>query len=254
MLSKAQLDQFQHDGFLVIRQAADAETCAKLLAEAKQQLAAQIAPVEFEADVGYPGAPTSREAAGGKTIRRLLNAYARHQVFRDWVESPKLAAILEQLLGGQQLWLTQAHHNCIMTKQPGFSSQTAWHQDIRYWSFDSSELINLWLALTPETEANGCLSFIPGTHNQTYAADRYDPALFLKAEHPDNAPLIKRAVTAPLSPGDIVLFHAKTFHAAGNNRTEQTKYSAVFTFHNEAVHPVPITRSAHAPEVLIYPK
>jgi len=44
---------------------------------------------------------------------------------------------------GPSLELSQAHHNCIMTKNPAFSSATGWHQDIRYWSFQKPELVSV---------------------------------------------------------------------------------------------------------------
>jgi len=101
-----------------------------------RHLAAQTQPLEYEAQVKYPGAPVSLDAPGGRTVRRLLQACARDELYRDWATSPELAERLRQLLGGK-LELSQAHHNCIMTKNPAFSSATGWHQDIRYWSFQN---------------------------------------------------------------------------------------------------------------------
>ena len=92
-------------------------------------LAAPFGPVEYEADLHYPGAPGSRAAAGGDTIRRLKEVHGRHPVFTRFVSQPSLVARLQQLLG-PQIVMPLAHHNCVMTKQPRYSSETGWHQDI----------------------------------------------------------------------------------------------------------------------------
>ncbi len=144
-----------------------------------------------------------------------------------------------------------AHHNCVMTKQPRYSSETGWHQDIRYWAFERPELVSVWLALGRETPENGCLYVIPGTHTLPISRDRLDDALFLRPDLPENATLIAQKVPVELEPGDVLFFHCRTFHAAGRNRTEQTKYSVVFTFRPADNPPRPETRSASMPELLL---
>src|SRR5262249_36558013 len=154
-------------------------------------------PVEYEADLHYPGAPQSREGAGGDTIRRLKEAHGRDPVFTQWISHERLTARLQQLLGPRVV-MPLAHHNCIMTKQPRFSSETGWHQDIRYWSFARPELISVWLALGHETTENGCLYLIPGSHRMEFSRSRLDEALFLRPDLSENAELISQKVAAPL--------------------------------------------------------
>ena len=71
-----------------------------------------------------------------------------------------------------------------MTKHPGFSSATLWHQDVRYWSFQRPELISVWFALGDETAENGALRVIPGTHLLDVQAQRLDAELFLRPDLP----------------------------------------------------------------------
>ena len=51
---------------------------------ARAQLAARSGPLELETDLQYPGAPASRHAPGGDTVRRLLDAYSRNAAFAHW--------------------------------------------------------------------------------------------------------------------------------------------------------------------------
>ena len=241
--STAELSRFASDGFIVVPQLAAPARVDALRRVALEQLAACIEPAEFEADLQYPGAPAGREAPGGGTVRRLLQAYARLPAFAEWARAPQVANRLRQILGASVM-LSQAHHNCVMTKQPRYSSVTGWHQDIRYWSFERPELISVWLALGRETPENGCLQFLPGTHVMALARERLDDALFLRSDLPANQSLIATRVLAPLEPGDVVFFHCRTFHAAGNNRTDEPKLSLVFTYHAAANRPLAGTRSA----------
>lgn len=249
-LSPAEQEQFRRDGFLILRGFTGADQVAALRAIAVDHLQREIAPLEYEADLHYPGAPSSRSAEGGRTVRRLLQAQGRHPAFTHWLAQPALLIRLHQLLGPEVL-MPLAHHNCVMTKQPRFSSDTGWHQDIRYWQFQRGELINVWLALGAERARNGCLRIVPGSHRLELAQDRFDAAAFFRADLAENQPLLAQAVSAELDAGDVLLFHARVLHAATRNFTDQTKFSAVFTFRPGDNRPVPGTRSASLPELLL---
>ena len=138
-----------------------------------------------------------------------------------------------------------------MTKQPGFSSATHWHQDIRYWSYARPELISVWLALGNETADNGCLMLLPGTHTQEFDPTRLDAALFLRPELPENKALIGTRVFANLSAGDVLFFHARTFHAAGRNIARETKFSVVYTYRPDDNPPRTSSRSSVDKEITL---
>lgn len=235
---------FAADGYVVVRQLAAPAECEAIAAEVRASLDPVLAPAEFEADVGYPGSPDSRTAAGGDTPRRLLNAYSRFPALRPPVTGAAVRERLQAMLSAPRVLLSQCHHNCVMTKSPDFSSVTLWHQDIRYWSFERPELISLWLALGDESAENGALQVIPGSHRRVFSHDQLDEARFLKPEVPENQALIGQARTVELAPGDALLFHCRTFHAAGRNLTDRMKLSCVFTYHAEHNRPLPGTRSA----------
>lgn len=235
---------FDRDGFLVMRRLAGAGLLADMRAIALRHAADRVAPIEYEADVAYPGAPASRTAEGGDTPRRLLQAYDRHRVFARWAADGRIAAIAAQLLDSTAVYLTRNHHNCIMTKHPRYSSATGWHRDLRYWSFTRPNLISAWLALGEETKENGCISLLPGTHKEIFPRPRLDSDQFLREDSSENRALIEHAETATLAPGDVLFFHAGAFHAAGRNTTGHLKLSAVMTYYGADNAPLPNTRSA----------
>lgn len=246
-----QLRQFERDGFLVAPQLAGADLVRRMLDATLDGVQHHIEPIEYEADLRYPGAPDSRDSQGGRTIRRLKQAHGRGAAFTDWLTHPALTGRLAALLG-PDLVCPLAHHNCIMTKHPAFSSDTGWHQDIRYWSFERPELVTVWLALGDERLDNGCLQVIPGSHRIAFDPARFDEAIFFRPDLPENAELIADAVPVELAAGDVLFFHCRTLHAATRNFSDRTKYSVVFTFRAADNPPRPGTRSAQSPELLIH--
>lgn len=249
VLSQAQCQQFADDGYLVLPGLLPLPTAEQMKAIADEHVKVQLAPIEYEVDVKYPGAPQDAEGQGGDTTRRLLHAYARHEVYRAWATSPEISGVLKTLFGGDDVVLSQCHHNCVMTKHPGFSSATLWHQDNRYWSFDEQNLISVWSALGDETKENGCLRVIPGSHKLHLEPGSFDAALFLRPDLAENKGLIQKSVRVELQRGDVLFFHSKLFHAAGRNLTSDVKYSLVYTYHLGNNHPIEATRSARFPGI-----
>ncbi len=249
-LSAAQMEQFERDGYLVFRKLASPAACETMLAVTQEHLRNAIAPLEYEAEVGYAGAPTSLDAPGGKTVRRLRGAYQRADCFRAWALDPRIAGWLRQLLG-EPVCLTLAHHNCVMTKHPDFGTATGWHRDIRYWSFARNELISVWLALGSETEGNGALKIIPGSHRLDIRRAQLDDLDFLRPDVPENQTLFACGTTVELEPGDVLFFHSGLFHAAGRNSGDAVKTSVVFAYRAQSNAPIAGSRSAAAGDVAL---
>ena len=241
-------DTFKKDGFVVLRQFADPATFVLLRSIVVDHMLRNVAPLEYEADLNYPGAPESRSAAGGNTVRRLLGAYDRDPALAQWATNAGVHAWL-QGYWQSAVSLSRVHHNCVMTKHPNFGSATGWHQDIRYWSFNTPALISSWLALGPEYPDNGGLWFIPGSHRAHFDAARFDQATFFRTDIAENQAWIDRAVCPTLEPGDLVLFHCRTLHAARQNRSDAAKLSVVHTYHPADCLPTPGTRSASQQEI-----
>ena len=251
---ETQIDRFESAlfasrGYIVRKGLVSMPMIERLNAVAEHALDPLIGPVEFEAEVGYPGAPATRDERGGDTPRRLLHAYARDSIFAELATATSVRDTLVAVMGTDDVNLSQNHHNCVMTKHPGYSSSTSWHQDIRYWSFDRAELVSIWCALGNETRENGALSVIPGSHIEEVERGRLDRDLFLRTDLEVNQSLLDQQVQVELDAGDVLFFHCRLFHAAGRNESDAVKFSAVFTYHDSDNHPIPGTRSDRYPAI-----
>ncbi len=247
---KEQVHALRETGFVVVKGLVPDTRRQAILDVAHQQLAQAAAPLEFEADLRYPGAPDSKDALGGHTVRRLLDAYGRDPLFADWAASAEIRGWME-LYFGETPYLSRAHHNCVMTKHPAYGSLTGWHRDVRYWSFERDDLVSVWLALGNETVDNGALWFVPGSHKLAFTSERFDDAKFFRADTPENSALIRQAVSPELEPGDVVFFHCNTLHSTGKNLSDQVKFSLVTTYRGASNAPLPGTRSDSKPEIAL---
>ncbi|TWG81466.1 phytanoyl-CoA hydroxylase [Cupriavidus gilardii J11] len=241
-------EAFRRQGYVVVRGLAAPSVCDAIERVAREQLKSAVAPLEYEAELGYPGAPKSRDAVGGGTVRRLRQAYDRDPVFRQWATEEPVASLVTALLG-EPARLTLAHHNCVMTKHPMYGSQTGWHRDTRYWSFAQPELVTVWLALGHEDESNGGLRVIPRSHLASLQPGQLDAAEFLVESHPASAPLLADTVSLTLERGDVLCFDSRLFHSAGQNHSDMVKLSVAFAYLGAGNAPVPGTRSAQSPVV-----
>lgn len=249
-LSETQIEQFNQDGYLIFKGMLPPVACERMLAVTQDHLQRAVPPLEYERDVGYPGAPPSIDAPGGTTIRRLRGAYHRHDCFQAWAQDARLATRLAQLLG-EDVCLTLAHHNCVMTKRPDFGTATGWHRDIRYWSFARPNLISVWLALGSETAANGALLVIPGSHRLQMQPGQLDERDFLRPDVAANQPLFAQGKVLELQQGDVLFFHSGLFHAAGKNTSGKVKTSVVFAYRGKSNLPIAGSKSAATADVLV---
>ena len=102
-LTQTQLDDFNTNGYLILRNFADKAECEAILDVAKAHLKHKIEPIETE--IGYIKKSqeyrtkvvdyNSIESSELVTVRRLRQVYHRDVVFKQWMESEKIRPILK---------------------------------------------------------------------------------------------------------------------------------------------------------------
>jgi phytanoyl-CoA hydroxylase len=257
-LTQEELKQFDKNGFLILRNFLESSACEAILDVAKAHLKHKIEPIETEIDydsksqeyrtkeVNY----NSMEKKKKVSVRRLRQVYDRDILFKNWMENRKIRPILKELLKDDVV-ITLAHHNSIMTKIPQSSTQTAWHQDRRYWSFSDDNLVSVWLALGEENSENGVLEFIPASHNMVFKEEQFGEKEYFDVANPLNLSLIKTKTSTVLQQGDVVLFHCKLLHRANANSSQKAKISFVYTVRGKETLVEEGSRSAQYPEIFL---
>ena len=255
-LTEEALQNFETNGFLLLPQFADHEFCDTIRDIAKAHLKHKVPPIETELEYVGKTKEERKLISDGKahlfegqvTVRRLRQVYHRDIVFRQWMENEKIRPILKQILG-ENPTITIAHHNSIMTKMPYTSTETSWHQDFRYWHFETDNLVSIWLALDEENSDNGVLEFIPGSHKMNFIPSQFDEKEYFSDSHKENQEIIAKKVSYSLQKGDVVLFHCKLLHRANRNSTDEPKISFVYTVKGCSNKAIEGTRSSEFKEV-----
>lgn len=216
-------DSFAHLGYAVVRGAfAPSEV-------------SEIVRWTQEAVKGRPPTPsvlfTHEAPAHPRALTELMRQH--RNILR--VSDDEARAVLEQL---RQLVADVAGfepvplQDVLLSKPPG-TLPFPWHQDLPYWPVDRTDGCVAWLALDHCTEENGALSFAVGSH-----LGALGPAIDLHTGAPQRgssgaALALDRVACPTLEPGDVLLFHAKTWHRSGPNRTDRLRTAVSASF----VHP-----------------
>jgi len=255
-LTPLQLQEFRQNGFLILPNFLEVHRCEAILDVAKAHLKHHIEPIETELGYNAKSLEYRRDVTDYSStkkesqIRRLRQVYDRDILFKEWMENEKIRPILKQVLDDEVV-ITTAHHNSIMTKMPSPYSETAWHQDRRYWSYSDDNLVSVWLALGEENFENGVLEFIPKSHTMQFLPEQFGEKEYFLEDNPINMSLIETKVSTNLEAGDVVLFHCKLLHRANRNSTKKPKISFVYTVKGEQTKSIEGSRSAQYREVLL---
>jgi hypothetical protein len=161
----------------------------------------------------------AHEAQEGGPIQgdRRHKAHLYLTWLNDLIRHPRILDAVEDVLGPDILcWSTSFFIK--EASDPGFVS---WHQDATYWGLSSPEVMTVWLAFTPANLLNGCMMFMPGSHEgQLEHRDTFDrhnllsrgQEIAVKVDESKGVPVI-------LKPGQASLHHVLLAHGSAPNRS-----------------------------------
>jgi hypothetical protein len=146
------------------------------------------------------------------------------------------AASISAQLCGDDLELDYDQLVAKSPHQPG--ALFHWHQDLAYWPVTpDTRTASFWLALDDTTRANGCLSFVTGSHREpklrTHApllGDRDKSHTLVADVDPERDPV----VAAELRRGDCTVHHERTLHGSMGNTTAGWRRGYVVAFRSAA--------------------
>ncbi|TNN62930.1 Phytanoyl-CoA dioxygenase domain-containing protein 1 [Liparis tanakae] len=119
-------------------------------------------------------------------------------------------------------------------KQPGFGGEVTPHQDATFlYTEPLGRVVGLWIALEDATVNNGCLWFIPGSHNGGISRRmvRTPPGSFPLTDFAgrEQSYADEQFVAVPVKKGSVVLIHGEVVHRSAQNTSEDSRH--VYTFH-----------------------
>lgn len=155
-----------------------------------------------------------------------------HLLFKwidDLMRDERILDPIEDLIGPDLLcWNT-----LFWVKEAGSESFVSWHQDLRYWGLDTSDLITVWLALSPATHESGCMRVLPRSHigDMLPHSDEYQPDNMLTRGQEISVDVDESlAVEMPLQTGEASFHNGRLAHASGPNQSADRRIGLSFHY------------------------
>ncbi len=224
MLTQAQIDQYDRDGFLrsgkVLLDQAQLET---LRSEMKRVIADRD-----DATKPQPVGISTWGEAEGRPVWQIVNIYDASPAFRALATHPTIAEEVAQLSRATEL---RIWHDQIQWKPAGKGGVNMWHQDSPYWPvLKPMDLVTAWVALDDADEDNGCMSMVPGSHQWGDTIDflhtlkSFDGMPREYAGHPIE---VRRC---PVRAGEVHFHGSLTWHGSHSNTSGRERRALAIHF------------------------
>lgn len=165
------------------------------------------------------------------SINKIGHALHAHEpLFKTITHSSKVQN-LAQKLGLINPVILQSMY---IFKQPGIGGEVTPHQDATFlYTEPLGRVMGIWIALEDATIDNGCLWFIPGSHNSGISRrmvrtpkGTFPLTDFIGREQNHDE---KRFIPAPVKKGGAILIQGEVVHRSAENTSDHSRH--VYAFH-----------------------
>lgn len=206
-ITEAHRQQFERDGYVVVRGLFSAEE-----AEAYKQHF-----MDLRAAGTYPGDMAGVDLTSDDPLKRyprMIHMHRWDDRSRTWLLDDRLRDALAALMDDEPL----AVQTMMYFKPPGARGQ-ALHQDQHFLRVQPGTCMAAWMALDLCDEANGCMRVVPGSHQLpllcTEQADTSQSFTDIAVSVPDE----QASVPVNMQPGDVLFFNGLAIHGSFPNTT-----------------------------------
>lgn len=145
--------------------------------------------------------------------------------YRDVVFNSGLAGHARRLMNSDT---SRFFHEHVLVKEPGTTERTPWHHDQPYYCVNGDQNVSMWVPLDAVPASSG-MRFVAGSHrwNRWFIPRKfidhtpYAPPSDGYELLPDIDAMIAadpslRVISFDVEPGDVIAFHYRTLHDAGD--------------------------------------
>jgi len=226
------IDQYEREGFLVLRDVFSPEEVAKLQAELDR--------LRHQAEsLDQPEVITEK---GSRQVRSIFKVHTLSAVFAKLAADERLAGLASYLLD-DQVYL----HQTRLNYKPGFhGKEFYWHSDFETWHIEDGmplpRALSISVSLTDNTPHNGPLLVMPGSHKHYVVCEGETPPdnyqMSLQAQEigvPSDENLARLANEGGLvdtagPAGSVLIFDCNLMHGSNSNITHLPRSNAFFVY------------------------
>ena len=222
MLTKAQIDEYNEIGAIVVPDVLSADEVQRLrrvtdeFVERARGVTAHNEIYDLE-DSHTPDNPR---------VRRIKAAHLHHPEYARLVRHPKILAVLQDLWGPDIRFDTAK----LNMKCAGFGAPVEWHQDWAFYPHTNDDLAAVGVMFDDMEMANGPLMIVPGSHRGPIH-DHHADGMFCGAMDPANRD-VDYAGAVPLTgrAGSITVHHVRAVHGSAPNVSDNDRRLLLFQF------------------------
>jgi ectoine hydroxylase-related dioxygenase (phytanoyl-CoA dioxygenase family) len=178
---------------------------------------------------------TNESSRPDTVLFHALGAWRIRPGFHDILWHPAFTVAASQLLGGAvRFW-----HDQLFCKPAKHGGVVAWHQDYSYWTRTKPMAhLTCWIGLDDSTKENGCVHYVPGSHNWTLLpitglAGNMDA--IQEVLSPAQWELFQHPVAIELKKGECSFHHPLMVHGSFENRTDRPRRATVINAFRDGV-------------------
>jgi ectoine hydroxylase len=223
-LHRDQIESFDRDGYLIVRQLLDAEETHMTLTAARADEAMRANKMDVI------------DTQGRSTHLSLWN-HPGDDIYGMICRSRRIVDAMCQLLRDE----VYHYHSKLSAKQPKVGGAWEWHQDYGYWYQNGClfpDMASVYIALDPANRENGCLQLLKGSHRMgRIEHGRFGSQTGADPERVEMAMQRLERVYCEMGPGDAVYFHGNTLHSSDANLSEHPRWGLICCYNTRNNNP-----------------
>lgn len=239
VLTSAQVERFNRDGYLLLENAIDPTMLAKLNAEFdqwKEESRHQIEPygVTYDNRARFDLEPGHN--AEQPALRRIASPIEISDTYLKFMRNNKALDAVSDLLGPN----IKFNNSKINSKQPGTATQIKFHQDFLFEPRTNNDMVTVLFFLDGLTPENGPLEVVPGSHKGELYEHWHD-GVYTGAVAPEVMDKKKAEAIPCFGPaGSACLMHTTLLHGSGPNLSDKARTLFICEYCAEDSYPLQV--------------
>ncbi len=227
-LSKAEVDQYQSEGYLVVSSLLEREDIERVDRVIEEVVLSAIG----SGDYGKILELEPQTVDGHPVVRRIYNPFEHHNTFKALATNDRLLDRVESLVGPS----IQLQHSKLNMKLARVGSPVEWHQDLTYFPHTNTDLVTVLVYLDAATRENGCLQVLSRCHHQFL--DCHTPEGLFAGMITEDISRYGRSVPLEAPGGSAIFMHCMTPHSSLPNRSNHPRRTLIFEYRAADSYPI----------------